>query len=131
MTSSDYRTVIALNWMEKATSTIEIAELCIEKNNLISCVNRMYYAAFYAISAVMAKEGKEYGKHTAVRSVLNRDFVKTGRIPAELGDYYNRLFDDRLAGDYEPTTSFNLEEVNKLLILTRKFANVCSTLIKG
>jgi uncharacterized protein (UPF0332 family) len=129
MTGKEIRSAIARNWLDKALSAFEIAEVCLEKKNLISCVNRMYYAAFYAASAILANEGKEYGKHTAVRAAINRDFIKIGRMPPEYGDYYNRLFDDRLAGDYEPATRFSYEEVRDLLVKTREFIGWCETLV--
>jgi uncharacterized protein (UPF0332 family) len=42
-------------------------------------------------------------------------------MPVRLGDYYNRLFDDRLAGDYEPSTRFEPDEARRMLSETRDF----------
>ena len=131
MTEGDYRKTIAKNWLAKAGGALEIAEVSLNKKELISCVNRMYYAAFYAVSAVLANEGIKYGKHTAVRSALNRDLVKTGRLSKKYGDYYNALFDDRMAGDYEPSTDFTFDEVQNLLAITKEFISQCKKIVES
>jgi len=78
VTERENRAAIARNWLDKADDALEIAELSLGRGPLVSCVNRMYYAAFYAVSAVLADEGITYGKHAAVRASVNRDLVKTG-----------------------------------------------------
>jgi len=40
---------------------------------------RAYYAAFYAVSALLALEENLFTKHAAVESAVHRDLVKTGR----------------------------------------------------
>jgi len=42
------------------------------------CVNRLYYACFYAVSALLIQQGLSSSKHTGVRSLFNRHYVKTG-----------------------------------------------------
>jgi len=105
MTSRNYRAVIARDWMRKSERALNDAELLFGGDSLVGCVNRLYYAVFYAVSAVLAQEGREYGKHTAVRAALHRDFVKPGRVPRQCSITYNTLFDDRQEGDYTPRTS--------------------------
>jgi len=65
-----------------------------------AAASRAYYAAFYAVSALLALEGKSYKKHSAVESAVHRDLVKTGRWPESLGSDYSVLFDLRDKGDY-------------------------------
>jgi uncharacterized protein (UPF0332 family) len=90
----------------------------------------LYYAVFYAVSAVLANEGHEYGKHSAVRAALHRDFVKTNRVPVSCSETYDELFEDRQAGDYTPETFFALNDVSRLSIETRKFIDSFKALLK-
>jgi uncharacterized protein (UPF0332 family) len=52
------------------------------------------------VSALLALEGREFTKHSAVEAAANRDLVKTGRWAPELGQDYSALLDLREKGDY-------------------------------
>jgi len=41
---------------------------------------RAYYAAFHAVSALFALDGKTYSQHAAVEAAVHRDLVKHGRL---------------------------------------------------
>jgi hypothetical protein len=116
--------------MRKSERALNDAELLFGGDSLVGCVNRLYYAVFYAVSAVLAQEGREYGKHTAVRAALHRDFVKPGRVPRQCSITYNTLFDDRQEGDYTPRTSFDKEEIEKLVGEARSFVKQFAALIE-
>ena len=62
--------------------------------------SRAYYAAFYAVSAYFALEGKTFTRHSAVEAAVHRDLVKAGVWPSELGTKYSRLAELRRRGDY-------------------------------
>jgi uncharacterized protein (UPF0332 family) len=62
--------------------------------------SRAYYAAFYAASALLLCEGKKFSRHAAVQSAIHRDYIKSGRIPAEAGTVFDSLSDLRKVGDY-------------------------------
>jgi uncharacterized protein len=62
--------------------------------------SRAYYAAFHAVSALFALEGKVFKKHSAVRSALHKDLVKSGLWNSSLGEDYSFLLSLREVGDY-------------------------------
>ncbi|MBN1309115.1 MAG: HEPN domain-containing protein [Chitinispirillaceae bacterium] len=115
MTDQDYKNIIACDWMEKSESALKSDEILLRENMLVACVKKLYYAAFSAVSAALANAGRKYGRHTAVRAALDRDFVKSGFIPDDYGKIYDRLFDDRQEGDYTPRTTFDKKEIERLL----------------
>ena len=47
--------------------------------------SRAYYAAFYAVSALFALQGKTFTRHAALEAAVHRDLVKTGIWPDDLG----------------------------------------------
>ena len=49
----------------------------------------------------------KYGRHSAVRASLHRDFIKTGIASEEMGKLFDRLFYDRQKADYAAFTSFD------------------------
>lgn len=68
----------------RANESMEDAHILAGAGRWNACVNRLYYACFYAISALLAHHGLSSSKHTGVRSLFNKQYVKTGKIPKNL-----------------------------------------------
>ena len=65
-----------------------------------AAASRAYYAAFYAVSALFALDGRSFSRHTAVEAAVHRDLVRNGRWPQERGEDYSVLLQTRDTGDY-------------------------------
>jgi uncharacterized protein (UPF0332 family) len=76
-----------------------------------ACVNRLYYACFYVVSALLVRHGLSSSKHTGVRSLFNKHYVKTEKIPKDLARIYNDLFERRQEGDYIDFVRFQESQV--------------------
>jgi uncharacterized protein (UPF0332 family) len=61
---------------------------------------RAYYAAFYAASALLLAEGKTFRSHRGVVALIHRDYVRSGRLPLDMGRVLSTLSDLRSVGDY-------------------------------
>lgn len=109
--SSGRRAEIPRYWMEKAEEALESARSEYSQSRLAFCANRLYYAAFYAVSAVLAARGLKYGKHSAVRSAFHRDLVKTGLVDLKYSGLYDHLFYNRQEADYQPFAQLDEEVV--------------------
>ncbi len=70
--------------MERAQQSLAEADLLAEGIFWNGCANRVYYACFYAVTALMMHDGSSMSKHTGVRGFLNRQYVRTGRIEHDL-----------------------------------------------
>jgi len=97
--------------MERAQQTLRAASILLENGHLPDAVNRLYYACFYGVSALLATEGFSSGKHSGVRGLFDRHWVNTGRIPIERGRFYRALFKRRHQGDYQDLVGFEAEDV--------------------
>ncbi len=62
--------------------------------------SRAYYAAFHAVCALLAADGRTYRRHSAVEAAMHRDLVRTGRLSHEIGRAYSGLLELRRTGDY-------------------------------
>lgn len=71
-----------------------------DKKHWNTCANRLYYACFYAVTALLVKHDLASSKHSGVKALFNKNLVKTGDISTEKGRLYNRLFEARQEGDY-------------------------------
>ena len=97
--------------MTRANETLEDARILADAGRWNACVNRLYYACFYAASALLVHHGLSSSKHTGVRSLFNRQYVKTGEIPKHLARIYNDLFERRQEGDYIDFVRFQESQV--------------------
>ena len=94
-----------------------------------ACANRLYYACFYAASALLLKHGLAASKHTGVQALLNRHFVRPGLLPADLGQFYNSLFEYRHEGDYTDFVRFERDQVHPWIAVARQFVDKVEMLI--
>jgi uncharacterized protein (UPF0332 family) len=67
------------------------------------------------VLALLRTRNLASAKHTGVQALFLQHFVKTEIIPRDLGRYYAKLFDKRLASDYAPMPDLSAEEVRALL----------------
>lgn len=69
----------------------------------------------------MILRGETSSTHKYVRQYVNKTLVLQDKLPAELGRMYNRLMDDRSDADYDPTTTFSLDEVKVMAASVQSF----------
>jgi len=97
--------------LERARESLEEAGILLEHEYGNTFVNRLYYACFYAVSALLLTRGLSSAKHSGIRSLFHQHFVKSGLVDPELGQLYDRLFDNRQKGDYADLVRFDSNEV--------------------
>lgn len=97
--------------LDRADNALEEARLLFESGHINTYVNRLYYAAFYAVSALLLCRDISTSKHSHLRSVFHKDFVKPGTVPVEHGKHFDILFNSRQEGDYGDFVIFNADDV--------------------
>ncbi|MFZ4543031.1 MAG: HEPN domain-containing protein [Saprospiraceae bacterium] len=101
--------------ISRANETLKEVEAMMDSEFWNAAVNRMYYACFYAVSAILLDKEINAQTHAGVRKMLGLYFVQTGKISRELGKFYADLFDKRQTGDYDDFISFDEETLKELL----------------
>ena len=110
MTKADY-----INYrIDRAYEALEDAKLLAENDRWNTAVNRLYYSSFYAVIALLIKNGIETQTHDGVRTQFGLLFVKTGIIDKKFGKLFSKLFDYRLKGDYGDLFNFDKDIVEPL-----------------
>lgn len=97
--------------MERAKEAIDEADLLFSKGYVRTSVTRLYYACFYAASALLLAKGFSSGKHSGIRSLFHQKIVKAGLVSPSAGTLYNRLFDARQKADYADLAKFEAGDV--------------------
>ena len=115
--------------LNRAKETFEEAELMAKMKHWNTCVNRLYYACFYAVNALLLSRNFSSSKHIGVRGLFNQHFVKTGIIPKNLGKLYNVLFEYRKQSDYEDLFYIDVELVKPWIDLSKYFIDFIESII--
>jgi uncharacterized protein (UPF0332 family) len=105
----------------RAHETFKEAETLAANNHFRGTANRMYYACFYAVNALLLRDGLSAVKHSGVRSLFNRQYIKTEIISADAGVLYNTLFDIRQTSDYEDMFVIDAEKINSMMPRVKAF----------
>ena len=111
MTDAEARREIIKLWLEKAADALDSARLELNQEHTAFAVNRLYYSCFYAVTALLLHDGKQFIRHSAVRSEFTRSYIKSGKVDVKWSKFYQRLFDDRQEADYIPTIVFEESEI--------------------
>jgi uncharacterized protein (UPF0332 family) len=90
--------------------------LQVENKLWIIAVNRLYYACYYPVIALLIDKDIHAQTHSGVRQMFGLHFVKSGLIYKESGKFYNDIFDMRQTGDYDDYIDFEKEDVLDLIV---------------
>ena len=97
--------------IDQAKETINVAKLCFENGHYKDAINRAYYAAFYAVKAVLALDNIDFKRHKDVVATFNRDYIASGMYEKEIGRLLSRLQKKRENSDYDDFYIASKEEV--------------------
>ena len=111
MSNEEQRKEVVLHWWTKAEESLASAQRELEAGANSFAVNRIYYAAFYGVSALLLEKNYSFKKHSGVRSTFHREIIKKGLLDTNFGKCYDRLFEDRQEGDYLELISFESDYV--------------------
>ena len=64
---------------QRAKESFEEAVILAEKERWNAVINRLYYACFYAVIALLLKHGIEVQSHDGSRTQFGLHFIKTGK----------------------------------------------------
>lgn len=78
--NDEERRRVVLYLLEKAANTMLDAEKVIELQMWAIGANRLYYAAYYAMSALLIASGVGAKTHEGIIRMFNQMFVATGKI---------------------------------------------------
>jgi uncharacterized protein (UPF0332 family) len=109
--------------LQRAKDTISETKILIENKLWNTAANRMYYACFYAVGALLVKNGVLTSSHSGSRQKFGQLFIHTGLISRELGKHYSELFEKRQKGDYNDFFDIDEETVLRLYQPSVDFIN--------
>ena len=86
-----------------------------------SVMNRLYYAMFYAVLALLQEKEMGTSKHSGAIALFDREYVKTGQFPKEISKTLHRAFELRQKGDYMEETEVTVNDVAEIRPVAEQF----------
>jgi uncharacterized protein (UPF0332 family) len=116
------------HFIMRSRESFDEAKILADTGHWNTCVSRLYYACFYAVSALLQKHGFSSSKHSGVRSLFNNHFARTETVSKEVSKIYNDLFDRRQESDYGPFFVFEETDVKPWFHEVEIFINTIAKL---
>lgn len=117
--------------MQKAKPSVAAAERDIEDGDYDFASSRAYYAAFYAMEAVLLTRDLAFSKHSGVISAFNDHFLKTAIFPKEFSKLITRLFRERQIGDYQFGLSIEEGEAREDILIAARIVDSIKSYLVG
>jgi uncharacterized protein (UPF0332 family) len=96
-----------------------------------SVMNRLYYAMFYAVLALLQEKEMGTSKHSGAIALFDREFVKTGTFPKEMSKALHRAFELRQKGDYMEETEVTVDDVAEIRPVAEQFVVSAERVLLG
>ena len=93
-------------------------------------MNRLYYAAYYAVIALLLENGITAQTHAGVKQMLGLHFVLTGKLSVQTSNIYATLFEKRHSSDYDDFAFYDEEMLYALFPQVIEFVGEIKKLIK-
>ena len=116
--------------LERAFDTLKEADYNTEGGYYNAAVNRLYYACYYAASALLLDNEVTAHTHNGVKIQLSLHFVRTGLLSIEHGATFSLLFEKRQASDYNDFAYCDLATVKLLRPRAEDFVKDIALLIE-
>lgn len=128
LTQEDINALVAYR-LQRAHETLAEIPYLMERTYYNTAVNRLYYACYYAVIALLAKHRIEATTHAGVRQMLGMHFVHTEKLSREHNRSFSLLFERRHSNDYDDFAYSTLEEITELLPKAKAFIEAVEMLM--
>lgn len=119
LSDQERQTIVNME-MKKANRTFSDMELCANEQRWEAASNRLYYALFHAVSALLINDGHNVKSHRGTLSMFGQHYVRTGCFSREDGALLSDLVIMRDNADYNLFFEASEEKIAPYIEPTRK-----------
>lgn len=116
--------------LQKSDQAFNEARFSFAHESFSLALNRLYYAAFYSVTALLMRDGVFVKTHQGVKNLFHKHVVLSGMVSRESGSLYNELFDKRMKGDYSLIYEPGRSEVEEYFPRVKDFISDVRKLIE-
>lgn len=117
--------------IEKAHKLIEQFTILENAELWDTLANRVYYAVFHAVTALLIMNGLHAGSHQGVSVLFNKHFVKENLVDEKYGRLLARLENMREKSDYTCLFETTKEEVMPMIPQAKEMISIIENLINS
>lgn len=115
--------------LERADETLKEVEILANESHFNAAANRLYYACYYAATALLVANGHNTQTHAGTKTLLGLHFVSKGLLSNEYGKTFSRLFEIRHSGDYDDFVYCDKAMIDEYTPKAKEFINAIKTLL--
>jgi len=122
--TDEERALVVAYRIQRAKETLSEADELIEGSFFNAAVNRLYYACYYAVIALLIKNNIAAQTHQGVKQMFSLHFIVNQKIDRRYSIFYGRLLNDRISGDYEDFVNYTREMITDLRPQAEEFISI-------
>ena len=127
----EYRHVLVALELERVEKTLQEFNVQLRNELWSLAANRLYYALFHAVSALLISDQREVGTHRGAVNKFSFFYVKTGIFTAAEGRLYSQLQQLRENGEYNCAIDVVKEDVEDFIEPTQQLIEKIKLYIAG
>lgn len=109
--TEEQRIIMVQAQMKKCRAAFEECELMMQGERWSGAAGRLYYAVFHAVCALLINDGVAVKSHKGAGISFHCHYMKTGVLPYEYGQLFQRLESLREESDYNCFYDVSSDEV--------------------
>ena len=114
----------SLKTVAKALDAIETAEHYLQGNFTLAAINRIYYACYYCMTALLQSQNVFTKTHQGTRAKFSELFIKTGLFSDDMAVHIKNAFDLRQEADYDLDAEISYEIASLMIVKTKELHNL-------
>lgn len=87
--------------IKRAEETLSEADLLAKNGFYSGAINRLYYACYYTVTALLIANDMNASTHNGVRAMFALKYIKSGKMDMSHGKFFNEIFEKRHSNDYD------------------------------
>lgn len=128
--SDEERLLIVKLEIEKAYRIYNQALIMQESAQWDGMANRLYYAVFHAVSALLIHDCHEVNTHKGSHILFSQYYVKTGKFPRKYGELYRIMEKMREESDYNCTYEEDADVLQSNILPAKEMIDTIAELVK-
>ncbi|MDR1154867.1 MAG: HEPN domain-containing protein [Bacteroidales bacterium] len=128
--TEEERSLLTVYRMQRSKEALAEADLLSKDGFYNAAVNRLYYACYYAVTALLVKNHIVAQTHQGVKQMFSLHFIANGKIEKQYAVFYGRLFNDRLSGDYEDFVQYDSAMVSAMRLQAGEFISIAENVLE-
>ena len=128
--TNEERNALVSYRLQRAKETLKETDILAKDGHYNAAVNRLYYACYYAVIALLVKNNITAETHNGVKQMFSLHFFANEKMDKQYSVFYNRLFNDRISGDYDDFVQYDSEMLSEIRPKAEIFINEIEKLLK-